>query len=409
MNLSDKVINIALNEVGYLEKSKSSYQKNPSILYSKTDGAGSDNYTKYGKEMHDIYPSIMDFPAYWCDAFVDWCFYKAYGIATAKSLLNGDFNDYTVASCSMYEKHDALYKYPKIGDQVFFTRNGKPNGCYHTGIVYDVDTKYFYTVEGNTSKASNIVSNGGGVAKKKYSIQNQSGKTLFGRPNYNLVSDAYVEKKSAQEIALEIVQGKGGWGNGVERKIKLIDAGYNPSVVQGIINSLMKEQKTVDNERLIWDYLMQKLENPYAVAGFMGNMKAESNLNPKNLQNSFEKRHGFTDDSYTTAVDNGAYKNFSTDLAGYGLCQWTSSGRKSALLNFKGNRSIGNIEMQLDFLWLELTTSYKSVLNAIRNAKSTKEASDIVLTKFERPKDQSDAMKDYRAKLGIEIYHKFIS
>ena len=163
-----------------------------------------------------------------------------------------------------------------------------------------------------------------------------------------------------------------------------------------------------DTSKIIWDYLIVKLKNPYAVAGFMGNMKAESNLNPKNLQNSFEKRHGFTDDSYTTAVDNGAYKNFSTDLAGYGLCQWTSSGRKSALLNFKGNRSIGNIEMQLDFLWLELTTSYKSVLNAIRNAKSTKEASDIVLTKFERPKDQSDAMKDYRAKLGIEIYQKFI-
>lgn len=217
------------------------------------------------------------------------------------------------------------------------------------------------------------------------------------------------DKKTAQEVAMEIVQGKGNWGNGTERRIKLIDAGYNPSIVQSYVNDLMKEKKAIDNERLIWDYLIRKFGNPYAVAGFMGNMKAESNLNPKNLQNSFEKRHGFTDDSYTTAVDNGAYKNFSTDLAGYGLCQWTSSGRKSALLNFKGNHSIGNIEMQLDFLWLELTTSYKSVLNAIRNAKSTKEASDIVLTKFERPKDQSDAMKDYRAKLGIEIYHKFIS
>ena len=222
-------------------------------------------------------------------------------------------------------------------------------------------------------------------------------------------TDNTSEKKSAQEVALEIVQGKGNWGNGSERRIKLIDAGYNPSIVQSIINSLMKEQKTVDNERLIWDYLSRKIGNPYAVAGFMGNLKAESNLNPKNLQNTFEKKHGITDDAYTEGVDNGSYRDFVTDKAGYGLAQWTSSGRKEALLKFKGSRSIGDIEMQLDFLWHELSTSYKTVLNAIKNAKSTKEASDIVLTKFERPKDQSDAMKDYRAKLGIEIYHKFIT
>ena len=44
----NKVINIALNEVGYLEKSKSAYQKNPNIIYDKTQGAGEDNYQKYG-------------------------------------------------------------------------------------------------------------------------------------------------------------------------------------------------------------------------------------------------------------------------------------------------------------------------------------------------------------------------
>ena len=107
-NTVDKVLNIALAEVGYLEKSRSAYIKNPNVLYEKTAGAGKDNYTKYGKEMHNIYPSVMDFPAYWCDAFVDWCFYKAYGVTTAKSLLGGNFNDYTVASCQMYEKKNDL-------------------------------------------------------------------------------------------------------------------------------------------------------------------------------------------------------------------------------------------------------------------------------------------------------------
>lgn len=231
MNTSDKVIRIATNEVGYLEKSKSAYQKNPDIIFEKTAGAGKDNYTKYGKEMHDIYPSIMDFPAYWCDAFVDWCFYKAYGVTTAKSLLGGNFNDYTVASCKMYLDKNALFDYPLVGDQVFFTKNGTISGCHHTGIVYDVDDTYFYTIEGNTSVSESVVSNGGGVAKKKYSINKYKGKTFFGRPKYD--NDKYIT-----DIAKEVIAGK--WGTGEDRKQRLTTAGYNYTEVQSIVNQLLK-------------------------------------------------------------------------------------------------------------------------------------------------------------------------
>ena len=182
---ADKVIKIALAEVGYLEKSKAAYKKDPSCLDKKTKGAGSDNYTKYGRDMHKIYPAVMDFPAYWCDAFVDWCFYKAYGKANAKGLLAGNFNDYTVASCQLYKNKNALDSTPKKGAQAFFTKNGQVSGCYHTGLVYKVDGTYFYTIEGNTSGASGVVSNGGGVAKKKYSIAAYKGKVLFGHPKYD--------------------------------------------------------------------------------------------------------------------------------------------------------------------------------------------------------------------------------
>ena len=108
------VVNIALNEVGYLEK------KSNKKLDSKTSNAGSANYTKYGRDMHELYPSTMDFPAYWCDAFVDWCFYKAFGVANAKGLLGGNFDDYTVNSAGLYKKKNAYYKTgPKVGDQIF--------------------------------------------------------------------------------------------------------------------------------------------------------------------------------------------------------------------------------------------------------------------------------------------------
>ena len=56
-----KVLDIALAEVGYLEKKNGDVQ----ALYSKTGNAGSANYTKYGYEMHNIYPSVMDYPAAW--------------------------------------------------------------------------------------------------------------------------------------------------------------------------------------------------------------------------------------------------------------------------------------------------------------------------------------------------------
>ena len=181
-NTVDKVLAVAEAEVGYLEKSAAAYKKNPQVLYEKTAGAGSDNYTKYGREMHDIYPAVMDFPAAWCDCFVDWCFYQAYGVATAKSLLAGNFDDYTVASAQMYKNKGAYYKTPKVGDQIFF--NNGTRIC-HTGIVYKVDAQKVYTIEGNTSGGSTLVANGGGVAKKSYAL-NYARIDGYGRPKYDV-------------------------------------------------------------------------------------------------------------------------------------------------------------------------------------------------------------------------------
>lgn len=201
----NKVIKIAINEVGYLEKSSAAYKKDKNILYEKTKGAGSDNYTKYGKEMHELYPKIMDFPAYWCDCFVDWLFYKAYGISGAKSLLCGNFDDYTVNSKALYVSKGAYIKRgqgaPKKGDQIFF--NNGTRVC-HTGLVYDVDKSYVYTIEGNTSAGSTVVANGGGVAKKKYALNN-SRIDGYGRPPYKTKSIIKKLKKSAYKEAFPVV------------------------------------------------------------------------------------------------------------------------------------------------------------------------------------------------------------
>ena len=180
-NTVDKVIKIALAEEGYQEKSREAYLANPMVLESKDAGAGEDNYTKYGRDMHKIYPSVMDFPASWCDCFVDWCFMQAYGIATAKSLVGGNFDDYTVASADMYKRKGAWYtSNPQPGDQVFFQNSQR---ICHTGLVLGADSHRVYTIEGNTSPASGVIRNGGGVYRKSYEL-NHPRIAGYGRPNY---------------------------------------------------------------------------------------------------------------------------------------------------------------------------------------------------------------------------------
>lgn len=79
---------------------------------------------------------------------------------------------------------------------------------------------------------------------------------------------------------------------------------------------------------------MDGINNPYGVAGLMGNLFVESALSPINLQGTYEKKLGYTDVTYTEAVDNGTYTNFAKDSAGYGLAQWTYKTRKANLLKF---------------------------------------------------------------------------
>lgn len=159
----------------------------------------------------------------------------------------------------------------------------------------------------------------------------------------------------------------------------------------------------------IYNRLMTEIKNPYGAAGAMGNIEAESGLRANNLQNSVEKRLGMTDEEYTAAVDNGSYADFCTDRGGYGLCQWTSAGRKTGLLNFAKSKgvSIGDEDMQIEWLLHELRTSYKGVLSALKGAKNVKEASDVFMCKFERPANQSDANKAARAARGMKYYEMY--
>lgn len=171
-------------------------------------------------------------------------------------------------------------------------------------------------------------------------------------------------------------------------------------------------------KEVIWNYLKAKGLNDYAIAGIMGNLYAESGLQPNNLQNSFENNPAktggvrYTDDTYTKAVDNGTYTNFVRDGAGYGLAQWTFWSRKEGLLKMakKMGKSIGDVMVQLEWLWSELSTwkckDKSSLMTKLKAARSVKVASDLILIEFERPASGSKYSAT-RAKYGQEYYNKY--
>lgn len=165
-----------------------------------------------------------------------------------------------------------------------------------------------------------------------------------------------------------------------------------------------------DPEKTIWNTLKAAIGNAYGTAGLMGNLYAESALKPGNLQNTGNKALGMTDEQFVAAVDSGEYSadKFIHDGYGMGLAQWTYYTRKQALLNFvkAAGRSIGDLETQLAFLLQEIK-GYTSVWNTLTSATSVREASDVVLKKYERPANQSESVQVKRASYGQQYYDKY--
>lgn len=183
MSEKEKVINIALNEVGYVEKETNSN------LDDKTANEGDNNYNKYARDLDNIsgFYNGKKNGYDWCDIFVDWCFVKAFGVDRALELLCQPKKS-TGAGCAFsmnfYKEKGQLSKEAKAGSQIFFTDG---ESIYHTGLVYKVDSSKVYTVEGNTD--------GGQVAKKSYPL-NASYIAGYGEPKYNETSSEEKEQEA---------------------------------------------------------------------------------------------------------------------------------------------------------------------------------------------------------------------
>lgn len=197
MTTVEKYLAVARAELGYQEKRNTAQLDNPSA------NAGSANYTKYARDLdaiRDFYNGAKQSFA-WCDVFVDWCMVEAFGVELALRLLCQPKKS-TGAGCTFsarfYQSAGRWFKTPEPGDQIFFTRDGSTSN--HTGIVERVDGSTVYTIEGNTSPAYGIVTNGGGVYRKSYPRTSQL-ILGYGRPDWNLVPETRTSRQIVQIAA----------------------------------------------------------------------------------------------------------------------------------------------------------------------------------------------------------------
>lgn len=232
MFTAKKLLAIAAAEIGYMEKETNSQ------LGDKTANAGDGNYTKYAQDLHEAGYYQANKNGYaWCDMFVDWCFLQLTGSKEKGEHLECQTGLYGAGckwSSDCYRKAGRFDKKPQPGDQIFF---GKTDKEEHTGIVEKVEGGKVYTIEGNSSNK---------VQRRSYSLSS-SYIVGYGHPRFDPeesedetpvtpVAPAPAAT-TVDKLAKEVIAGK--WGNGADRKRRLTDAGYDFSAVQKRVNEIL--------------------------------------------------------------------------------------------------------------------------------------------------------------------------
>ena len=222
MSNARKVIDIALAEVGYREKASNASLDDPQA------NAGSGNWTKYARDLAaaGYYNGNKNGYA-WCEVFVDWCFWKAFGREGQRiQCQTGDLGAACIYSAQYYRQQGRYDQNPKAGDQVFFYAGGTIG---HTGIVVEVSDSSITVVEGNSSDR---------VQKLSYS--RSSGSIAgYGHPWYDESIPDHAEREpspapasetpAAQTVLVRVpFLKRGAVGTAVESaQVLLIHRGYN--------------------------------------------------------------------------------------------------------------------------------------------------------------------------------------
>ncbi len=270
MSNAAQVVSIALAEVGYKEKATNA------SLDLATANAGTGNWTKYARDLWNAGYYNGNKNGYaWCDVFVDWVFFKAFGKTEGQltECQTGPLGAACPYSAGYYKAQGRYDKTPKVGDQVFFQQGG---ALVHTGIVVGVSGSTITCVEGN---ASNM------VKKTSYSLSN-SYVAGFGHPKYTEVTvtpePAPAPAPAVTKISVLVPELRQGMKNsaavkGLQRilyargirdsagKVIAVDGSFGPSTKQAVVK-LQKQLFPSDSSQWdgvvgqkTWDAMLNKL------------------------------------------------------------------------------------------------------------------------------------------------------
>lgn len=179
---AERVLALALAEVGYLEKASNAQ------LDSPTANAGSGNYTKYARDL-DAVEGLFNGRkqgAAWCAVFAIWPFVRAFGAELAMRMLYLPAKSLGAGVkylAQYFQRAGRFFKTgPQPGDLIFFYKKDLTSWA-HVGLVERTDGERVYTVEGNASGASGVTPNGGGVVRKGYALTYDR-IAGYGRPDW---------------------------------------------------------------------------------------------------------------------------------------------------------------------------------------------------------------------------------
>ena len=164
-----------------------------------------------------------------------------------------------------------------------------------------------------------------------------------------------------------------------------------------------------------WNYLMTEVfdNDEYCVAGFMGNLYAESHclsvcVQPSHFDDAVARQ-------YVADVNSGTKSRyvFANDGKGFGLPQWTYYTRKEDLYDFLQNTQpvfdIGSLDGQLSYIKYEFQNSFASLKTSMQNVQGTDQekvykCADLVLENYEKPEVFNyTTRRDY----ALEIYNHY--
>lgn len=177
MSAADKVVSLAISQIGYHEKASNSG------LYTNSNN-GSGNWNKFAYEIDQNYKGYFNGSKNgyeWCTSFVSWCFLKNFGLEKTHKMMYTPANSLAagcVYAVQYFKNNGAYYSKPQVGDQ-WFAKDSSGEAS-HTGIVVSVNGSKFDVVEGNKNNQ---------VERNTYNV---GGTTThgFGRPKWSVAEQA---------------------------------------------------------------------------------------------------------------------------------------------------------------------------------------------------------------------------